>query len=232
MTERDEQFKIRIEAQLAPSKNEDAAKNALALLFPSVERAIKTYVRTDKDDVDSQKARRRISQKDFAEAYFTLNPNPASWGRSEFERLITLGPEVAFATLQNRIESSPQAHQAKLRRLFIELLDAAFSTGTELSPDWFDQIIAESPKLLLEKDTTSKFMFTFDNEDRLRWLLTGALERLSVSRRAELLASAVPRADDLMLSGVYWETNTLMVLGKTVRDLTSEVTRKPYERHF
>jgi hypothetical protein len=196
MTDRDDEFKKRIEAELLHSKNEEAAKNALALLFPSVQRVIKTYVSSD-SDVKFLKAGRRISQRDFAEAYFSLNPDTASWGRSEFERLIAEGPEVAFAALESRTRSSPIAHRARLRRLFLELLDAAFSTTLELTQAWLDQLIAQSPKLLLEKDPSAKSMFTFDNEDRLRWLITNAIERLSMSHRLDLLKGAIRRASDL-----------------------------------
>jgi hypothetical protein len=127
----------------------------------------------------------------------SLNPDPISWGRSEFERLIAQGPETAFSALESRIRASPPAHQATLRRLFLELLDAAFSTTVELTQAWLDHLIAESPKLLLEKDSTAKFLFAFDNEDRLRWLVTNALDKLDVSQRVVLLKNAIRRASDL-----------------------------------
>jgi hypothetical protein len=197
----DEELKKSVETQLTLAHNAEATRNALALLFPPIERVIKTYVPTD-HDVNLRKANRRISQKDFAQAYFSLNPDPASWGRSEFERLIADGPEAAFATLRRRNETLPPIEQARLRRLLLELLDAAFSSTVEITQNWLDQLLAESAELLRHKDSSAKFLFTFDNEDRLRWLIVSGIDKLPVARRVELLKNAIRRASDLTVLSI------------------------------
>lgn len=197
MADRDNEFKLRIESQLAHSKNNDAAKNALALLFPKAERVIHTYIPSSVGDIRTQKTGRRISQRDFAEAYFSLNPDPATWGRSEFESLIDKDPKVAFAALDERVRSAPLKHRPRLRRLFLELLDAEFSNNKRLTQAWLDEILAQSPNLLSEKDTIMKVMFPIDNEDRLQWLIVNALEKLSQTERSQFLTAAIQRAKDV-----------------------------------
>ncbi|SEN60712.1 hypothetical protein [Bradyrhizobium sp. OK095] len=238
MNDRDDELRKRVELQLSDTKNAEAAKNALALLFPSIERVLQTYVPSDRD-VKFQKTNRRISQKDFSHAYFSLNPESATWGRTEFERLIEEGPEVAFAALEDRTSKSSASDQAKLRKLFLELLDAAFSTTVEFTQLWLDQIIAGSAKLLRQRDRSTESLFAFDNEDRLRWLITNALEKLPVERKVELLKNSIVAASDLtvltdVIRGIVGDKNPDGVqdrssrssLGEEAEDVREKLLRK------
>jgi hypothetical protein len=197
MVKLDEEFKKSVTEQLGSARNNDAAKTALGLLFPRVERVVRTYLTSGGSDNFDRMTARRISQSDFAEAYFSLNPDPATWGRAEFERLIDEPAELALSKFKKRIEGAPPQHQSRLRRLFLELLDAAFRSKKELTQEWLDALVAISPYLLKEGDSTTRVLFPIENEDRLQWLIIAGLSKLAVHRRVKLLTLSIRRADDL-----------------------------------
>jgi hypothetical protein len=180
------------------AKNQEAAKNTLALLFPKVEQSIETSVSSD-DDINARRRKRRISLIDFSKSYFALSPDSNSWGQKEFEAAIKMTPAQAFTALQTKLDSASPRDQSDLRRIFIELLDSEFGSTRELTEDWLNKLVEESPKLILNKDEESKFLFSFDNKDRLRWLIVNALARLPVERVNALIKTAIQSATDLTL---------------------------------
>jgi hypothetical protein len=191
-----ERIETLVKGALAVAKNEEAAKNTLALLFPRIDKAIDTYVPSDAD-IATRKRKRRLSLSDFSQSYFALSPQPDSWGQLEFDSAIKTTPDAAFDALRQKLKSATSRDQPVLRRLFIELLDTEFSIGKILDESWLKAIIKESPELISESDEETKFLFTVDNEDRLRWLIVNGLAKLSPEEAATLLKSAIRSADDL-----------------------------------
>jgi hypothetical protein len=196
--EEKKRFNNLIEAGLSLAKDREGAKNALAFLFPKIEQSIHTFLPSD-TDMNVQRIKRRVSIADFAENYFALVPAPNDWGKSEFEQKFAEGATATFNLLARKVAFASDEEQPELRRTFIELLDAEFSSRTEINQEWFDAIIKESPILIIAKDEEAKFLFHFDNMDRLRWLLQHALEKLPSEKRATTIKSAAANAADLSL---------------------------------
>jgi len=195
----DDQLKQRLEDALKMTRDKEGASNVLALLFPRAEKVLQTYVPSETDDAKINRLRRRLSQRDFAANYFTLSPTHNSWGRLEFENLLKNGPKVTFDTLKNRLQMASTKDRSSLLRVFLELLDSAFSSQLLITQGWLDSIIAESPTFLREKDPTAETFFAIDNGDRLRWLVIDSLSRLSEKDRAALLRNAISSAQDLTI---------------------------------
>jgi len=184
--------KKKLEAELTSAlgktRNPVGAKNILALLFPKAESVLQTYL-PDESDVNSKKLKRRLSQSDFSEGYFSLAPEFDSWGRSEFEAAVKGPPSQAFGRLTEKVERAPQQKRSEIRRIFLEL--------PELSQEWLDAIIAASPDLLSKTDEDSKSLFSVDNEDRIRWIIVHGLRQLPSELQITLLKSAIETAVDL-----------------------------------
>ena len=103
MEERDEAIRKEIEMAIKRAKNQKGAANILALLFPKVEKVLKTYVPDSMDNQERIRAR-RISQKDFAQSYFGLDPQPLIWTRADIESIINANqPSALLAEAQRRI---------------------------------------------------------------------------------------------------------------------------------
>jgi hypothetical protein len=197
MSEFDDRLKKQLESILHAANSEEGAKNALALLFPKAEKALNTYLPSDSGNIKINKLKRRLSQKDFASNYFTLTPTANAWGRDEFENLITEGPNAAFNHLNNKTNRLQLNEATDVQRVFIELLDSAFSSRVLITQEWLDKILAESSVLLRDKDNVKSSFFEMENEDRIRWLIINALSRLSENERAELLKNAIVTANDI-----------------------------------
>ena len=157
---------------------------------------MQTYV-PDDSDINARRLKRRLSQKDFTDSYFSLSPESDSWGRSEFETIIKGSPSDAFTQLTEKVGRTSKSKRSDVRRIFLELLDSKFSSAPELNQEWLNAIIAASPDLLSEKDEESKFLFSVDNEDRLRWIIVNGLRQLSPAAQIGLLKSAIITAGDL-----------------------------------
>ncbi len=196
MTESDDRkLKTSLDGLLSAAKKREGATNALALLFPKIERALHTYI-PENASILERRRQRRISQRDFTENYFALSPQAASWGQSEFKAAIKGTAHAAFDALNIKISQTPLQHQSDVRRVFIELLDAEFRSGRSLTDEWLKAIVEESSGLLTKKDEQPG-LFSVENEDRLRWLIINALEKLPIEERATILKSAIQDAPDL-----------------------------------
>ncbi|RTL63189.1 MAG: hypothetical protein EKK42_29140 [Pseudonocardiaceae bacterium] len=196
--EEKKRFDRLIETGLSLAKNREGARHALAFLFPKAEKSIHTYLPPDAD-VNIRRIKRRVSIAEFSENYFSLSPQLNDWSKPEFEQKFGEGPTETFELLAQKIAFAPEEERPDLRRTFIELLDAEFSSRAEINQEWLDAIINASQTLIRNKDEEAKFLFHFDNLDRLRWLLQHALERLPKETRATLIKSAIAGARDLSL---------------------------------
>jgi predicted KAP-like P-loop ATPase len=77
-----------MEDVLKGSRETIPARTALALLFSRAEQLLKISVYSGPRDNDVLRKARRISVADFAPAYFGLDPQKATWGRSELDRIL------------------------------------------------------------------------------------------------------------------------------------------------
>ncbi|MGX4773846.1 hypothetical protein ACWAUC_29060 [Bradyrhizobium guangdongense] len=194
----EERLEAALTQMLAEAHNKDAATNILAMLFPKAEKLLKTFVSVDTDK-DTTKLKRRIAERDFAANYFSLTPEGELWGRSEFEDAVSSRPDEAFRRLQKKVDAASAEEGSDVRRIFLELLDARFSSSASLNQEWLDAILAASPNLLLQPDEDRRAIFSIDNEDRLRWIIVHGFKSLSNSARASMLKAAIIKADDLSL---------------------------------
>lgn len=194
----DRAMKTLLKTALETAQNKEAAKNTLALLFPKMERIARTYAGIQSNDSERRR-NRRLSISDFSKNYFNLTPQSGSWGKSEFEIAIKSDPADAFEALQRRLAFATLDEQSDLRRIFLELLDAEFSSRKDLSKEWLLEFIKQSQTLIASKDEETKFLFSVDNADRLRWLILHGLERLSKDHAVDCLKSAIALADDITI---------------------------------
>jgi hypothetical protein len=196
---------------LGLARNREVAKNILSLLFPKVEEVEPTFLPTN-TNLHERRIRRRVSIADYSENYFTLTPDPDDWSQLEFEKILGNSPEDAFNALERKLAFAPVERKSDLRRNFLELLEAEFSSRKMLNEAWVLTILDHSKELLVEKDEETKFLFTFGNFDRLRWLLRNGIERLPVEERASILRTAIAQASDMsvladLIRGLIGDTN-------------------------
>ncbi len=181
---------------LIKARNPEGAKNILAMLFPKAENVLRTFI-TGESDANTQKIKRRISQKDFTADYFSLSSQTDFWSRSEFETVMAGLPQEAFNQLREKVEHSTEQKKSDVRRVFLDLLQSKFTSTQKLNQEWLDAIISASPYLLSKKDEDSQFFFSVENEDRLRWIIVRGLRQLSTPDQINLLKSAIQTAGDL-----------------------------------
>ena len=200
MPERDDPFKRRLETILQNAKEPEAARHALGLLFPKAERILKTYASTNLSDLRERRRRRRLSTADHAANYFRLDPRPAAWGRDEIERLLKLpNPRDALSEVEARIRTASEIDRSKLRRFFLQELDGAFRPSLPFSKPWLLALVECSPDYIKVRDEDFRFLFSEDNEDRLRRIVVRALTTIPQPDRSFLLQSVIPVANDVTL---------------------------------
>jgi hypothetical protein len=199
--DKETKFKEKLEDMLRNAKAPEAARNLLALLFPKVERALRTYIPSETMEGGERRRRRRLSERDFAPTYFSLNPQPVSWSVSDIDSILNSeNPSNALAEVRERIDSTAETDRGRLRRLFLEALDGAFGPKREFTGAWLAALVDFSGSLIRNRDeTTSDSMFGVDNLQRLRWVLLNALKGLPPEGRFEIVSSAIPQAADITL---------------------------------
>lgn len=198
MADDDKQLRDSIERVLKASKNPDAARKALAFLFPKAEQILKTYVPAGTFDISERRKSRRLSVRDFAPSYFQLEPSPTTWGRGEIESLLNDPvPSHAFDTVEQKLEFVPASSRPALRRLFLEELERAFSGARPFTLEWLRAILDYSKSYILARDETARFLFTVDNAHRLWRILAKGFESVNLEARSSLIKQVIPTAPDI-----------------------------------
>jgi hypothetical protein len=183
---------------LSGATEANAVRRALAILFPGAEELLKTAAYSGSRDVNVHRAKRRISVADFAAAYFGLDPQKATWGRSELERILNhADPDTAFQMVEERIGSAGETNRSRLRRLFLDELRTTFEVSREITKDWLCALLNASAVYIAAGDATARSLYLEDNSDRLRLIVIRALEKLGTEHRAALIASVIPEITDL-----------------------------------
>jgi hypothetical protein len=174
-----------------------AARHALALLFPKAELLLKTAVYSGPRDSSLRQRARRISIADFAPAYFGLDPQKATWARSELDRILKGDPELAFRTVEERLASAAEEDRSRLRRLFLDELRTTFEVTRGITQDWLVALLNASTMYVAARDEIDQFLYIEENEDRLRMIVIRALEKLGPEEGPAVVATAIARSNDL-----------------------------------
>jgi hypothetical protein len=198
MGDEKEQFREMLNAILDRAKVRDAARYALAQLFPKAEKELETYVPEETLERGERKRQRRISERDFAPAYFRLDPQPAAWGHSEIETILdSTNPAGAFAVVETRIAAATEKDRPRLRRLFLEALDGAFGVRRPFNLQWLQAILDASPQYVVSRYQTPQFLISIDNADRIRWIIVHALEQIPADGWRNLLVPVIESVRDI-----------------------------------
>lgn len=193
-----EKLKADLEHLLSRAKSREGAQNTLAMLFPKAEQTLQTYVPSDGLDEWGQKAKRRISQIDFAQNYFRLEPNTTSWGRNEIAEALS-DPLKAFSMLREKLDRVESSERSRTRRIFFELLDSAFLGGKKIDANWLKAIIRESTTFIKEDQERVRTFFDLGVQERFRIIILHGLQNVNMDERCELLSDSILAAADLSL---------------------------------
>jgi hypothetical protein len=175
-----------------------AARNGLALLFPKAAQTLKTALYSGVEDGNLRRKARRISMSDFAPAYFGLDPQKATWGRSELDRILNRDDaEAAFQMVEERLGFAAEADRPGLRRLFLDELQITFEASRSITNDWLRALLNVSPTYIAAEIEVTSFLDVADNSNKLWRIVVRALEKLEVYDRAALIASVLPELSDL-----------------------------------
>src|SRR5262249_895689 len=146
-----------------------AARNGLALLFPKAAKALKTALYSGSEDVNLRRKARRISMADFAPAYFRLDPQKATWGRSELDRILNQqDADTAFETVEVRLGSEAEQDRPRLRRLFLDELLSTFVASRRITKEWLRGLLNVSPMYIAAGDDAVELLSAGPEENRIR----------------------------------------------------------------
>jgi hypothetical protein len=155
MSDESKRFAETLQAILRLAKSTEGARYALAQLFPKVESQLRTFVPSGSMDSTERKRQHRISERDFAPAYFRLDPQPAAWSRSEIETILNAAePAEAVAMPEKRVNAASENDRPRLRRLFLEALDGAFGVLRPFNLNWLLALLDLGKRYIIAGDET------------------------------------------------------------------------------
>jgi hypothetical protein len=199
MANKDDAKMRALEQALEHAKRPNAARQALAFLFPRAENYLKTYVPSGTYDTQERRKNRRLSVADYASNYFRLDPHKAGWGRSELERLFSEAvPAEVLSYVEEKLASVEVDDVVRLRRQFLEDLATAFPAEKPLTRAWLKALVDFSPNYMRDCEAGRTFL-GMDNAGRLRLAVQRALLALPEPQREALLQAVIPAASDLTL---------------------------------
>ncbi|HZL60286.1 MAG TPA: hypothetical protein VFC38_11390 [Stellaceae bacterium] len=195
----DKKLQDKISEGLRNAQQSDAARYALAMLFPKVGELLKTYV-SRANTLIERRQKRRMSLSEFTGSYFHLDPQKATWARTEIDSVLNqTDPRESLKRIMDRIRVADERDRPRLRRLFLEQLDGAFSLERPFTLEWLQSIIQFSPEFIRARDQVVVFLFPTENLDRLRRLVVHALEATSLEERIVLFKGTISTATDITL---------------------------------
>ena len=167
----------------------------------------------------------RISRGEFAAAYFGLDPQEATWGRSDLDSLLQAqSPRDALGQLVSKTQSSilPERDKVRLRGQLLDALEEGFEAGNpSLTSDWFRAVLDVSPIFIRAVDVKPRgFLYHVTNEERLRWLLVRPMQGMSPDQRAGLIRPDISDLADISLLCVVFRS--------MAGDLTADGVTPPY----
>ncbi|MBY5655694.1 hypothetical protein HFO32_25945 [Rhizobium leguminosarum] len=180
---------------LGHAKNQDAAKAALSLMFPTSKEMLGTGL-LDTADKDGS---RRIGQRDFARIYFRLTPDTSIWSKTQARSLIDAEPTDAFQIFASKLDTATRDEKPKLRRLLLELLEEAMSRKEGGRSKWFIALLNNASLLLNDEGWQTAALFDLSIEDLIRTMLRQVLMASTQDERVELIKEAIANASDISL---------------------------------
>ncbi|MDX0072477.1 hypothetical protein [Sinorhizobium meliloti] len=183
---------------LKVAKSEDAARAAIAMLFPRARKLLDAEL-LDTGERDGATSGRRIRNADFARLYFLLTPKTVVWSKSQAQELMEGDPQVAFSVFESRINAVPADEKPKLRRLILELLDDKLRNSPDTRHPWLIAFLNNASALISDEDWQTTGLFESSNEDLIRMMLRKVLMASSQTERVELLKGAIDQAADISL---------------------------------
>lgn len=188
-----------LNALLKTAKLEDAARDALALLFPKLgdvlRRPTSQFV-----EAPGRPPKPRVAKADYAKSYFNLNPDRAVWSGRQLEGLIVAGPHAAFDDFRQRYEKASDGRtKVRIRRVFLEFVGKAIGQGPDASVAWFLALIDNAGLLLVDEDLHETGFFDLSLDAQITVLLSDILKTLSPEARAATINRAILEAADISL---------------------------------
>lgn len=191
-------MKVELEALLKAAKNEEAAKAALALMFPRVTDLIQ-YSMGAFSDPDATAGERRIQDADHAPLYFRLTPKTVVWSKSQAEELMRGDPHEAFSAFESRINLATSGDKARLRRAILHFLEQAFRDRPGDRASWLIAMSNNASFLLDRGDWQTARIFEPSVDDHVRIMLRQMLVALEQPDRVDLMSSVIEHAKDVSL---------------------------------
>jgi hypothetical protein len=198
MADGDNELREKVEELLKGASSQEGARNILALLFPKIDQALAAHMHQSVDDSEFRRER-RLAVRDSAPAYFRLDPQPATWGRTELASIVDSGSQDALTSARDKIDLAPEGDRPRLRRLFLESLDGAFGPSRPFTTNWLLVLVNESPYFLKPKDDATIDLWLVDNLQRLERIVMKALRDREPNERFEIFMTVIPLALDLSL---------------------------------
>lgn len=182
---------------LEKAKNKDAARAAIAMLFPQSKEFLGAE-HIDTGETSGETQSRKIRTADHSRLYFRLTPSADVWSKAEIRELMQADPKTAFDAFVSRLDASPVGEKPKIRRLFLELLEEALKNAEDRQR-WLIAITDNATALLGKESWKSAALFGNSNEDLIRIMLSQFLNSLPVDARVEVLEQAINEAQDISL---------------------------------
>jgi hypothetical protein len=200
MADEDKHLRETLEGVLKTASNRELSQRALALLFPKIEKILKTPIYSGNNSVPERIRQRRISVADFSSAYFRLDPERATWGREEINFILRqMDPALLVSHVEKKLRSTDEPDRGRLRRLLLEQMDYAFDKRHRFDDKWLRALVDIGPSFIKARDEVIPFLFSTDNRDRLRRIVLHALEPLRTEERAQIFEVVIPHAKDVTL---------------------------------
>ncbi|MGA0598885.1 hypothetical protein [Enterovirga sp. CN4-39] len=200
MAAANDRLKEKIEQLMSTAVSKEGATNTLALLFPKADNVLQTYAAMDRSGRN-----RRLSDRHHALSYFRLNPQAATWSRSELAILFELPPAVTFEQIRQRIDAEPEQNKSRLRRLLLDELANHYESGHPLNADHLSHL-ADFSSYLISAQDEDRGLFSMPNIERMRWVIGRGLKSLSASERSAVIIDAILSASDLTALSFFVRT--------------------------
>ncbi|MEQ1941500.1 P-loop NTPase fold protein [Mesorhizobium sp. VNQ89] len=187
--EEDKAFGKRMEPVSATKP--DAAKDAMALMFPRLAKAWNTYM-ADGTYYILQKEQRRISTKEYHRNYFVFGRDTRMLSRSEVERLLHAPKPATLlkTTLKRLAKDDPNGRAPSRIASLLDQISTTLYANPLLTPALLKAILDNSDELIRRGDVVWE-LFVTNNAERLDRIVRLGTGKLNESQRDEVLTTLV-----------------------------------------
>lgn len=195
--EKDEDFAARYEPSTA--NNSDAAKRALAHLFPKLAKGWNLMI-WDNVPFLKKLEQRRICTK-YYRNYFLFGRDPDRFSREEIESILAdnQSSQERITELIDRVSELKSKRGISLVAIFLDQISEIVFSKPLLKPPFVTALLNLSDRLILREDRVWEF-FVEDNLERLTTILTLGLVPLDQSERDGILELLKSNASGITLA--------------------------------